>query len=86
MIANNRSSPRRDINAVLAEHDQQLLAIPGVVGVYVGLMDDQKTPCLKVMVTRRDKKLERSIPQIIEGYGVVTEVTGPIKPLDHRPE
>jgi len=72
MIANNRSSPRRDINAVLAEHDQQLLAIPGVVGVYVGLLDDQKTPCLKVMVTRRDKELERSIPQIIEGYRVVT--------------
>jgi len=61
-----------------------LLAIPGVVGVYVGLLDDQTTPCLKVMLTRKDKKLERSIPKTIEGYRVVTEVTGPIKPLNHQ--
>src|SRR4030095_12890711 len=27
-------APKRDINAVLAAHDQQLLKLPGVVGVY----------------------------------------------------
>jgi hypothetical protein len=81
MTPGNSSAPQRDINAVLADHDQQLLAMPGVVGVYVGLLADQKTPCLKVMLARKDPKLESAIPRNIEGCVVVTEVTGEIKPL-----
>jgi len=75
------SAPVRDINAVLADHDKELLAIPGVVGVYVGLLRDQKTPCLKVMLARKDPDLERRIPRELEGYLVATEVTGEIRPL-----
>ena len=78
---NSPSAPRRDINAVLADHDKELMAIPGVVGVYVGLMKDEKTPCLKVMLVRKDASLERQIPRTLEGYRVVTEVTGEIRPL-----
>ena len=76
------STPPRDINAVLSDHDQELLAFPGVVGVYVGLLKDDKTPCLKVMLARKDRELERSLPRMIEGYCVVAEVTGEIKPMD----
>jgi hypothetical protein len=84
-MTNNKPSPsRRDINAVLADHDDQLLAIPGVVGVYVAVLDDQKTSCLKVMLARKDETLERSIPRRIEGYPVVTEVTGEIRPMNNR--
>ena len=43
-----------EYNAVLADHDKELMAIPGVVGVYVGVLRDQKSPCLKVMLARRD--------------------------------
>jgi hypothetical protein len=78
---NRPSAPLRDINAVLADHDKELLAIPGVVGVYVGLLSDQKTPCLKVMLARKDPSLEGRIPRTLEGYPVVTEVTGEIRPL-----
>ena len=78
------SSPQRDINVVLADYDDKLLAISGVVGVYIGLMGDGKTPCLKVMLARKDPKLERAIPHRIEGYSVVTEVTGVIKPLRNQ--
>ena len=84
MTSGNSSTPRRDINAVLAAHDRELLAKPGVVGVYVGLMADEKTPCLKVMLARKDPELERSIPRTLEGYPVVAEVTGEIKPLNPR--
>ncbi len=80
----NSSSPKRDINAVLADNDKQLLAIPGVVGVYVGLMADGKTKCLKVMLRKKDLKIERLIPRELEGYPVVTEVTGEIRPLEKR--
>jgi len=71
-----------DINAVLRAHDKELLAIPGVVGVYVGLLEDGKTPCLKVMLAQKTVEAERAIPKTIEGFPVVIEVTGEIKPLD----
>jgi len=58
-----------------------LLAIPGVVGVYVGLLKDQKTPCIKVMLTRDNPSLKRRIPRTLEGHPVLTEVTGAIRPL-----
>jgi hypothetical protein len=74
-------SPPRDINAVLAAHDRQLLALPFVVGVYVGVLTDGKTPCLKVMLARSTPKSERKIPREIEGYRVVTEISGDIRPL-----
>jgi hypothetical protein len=74
-------TPRRDINAVLAEHDDRLLAIPGVVGVYVGLKEDGKTPCLKVMLSERKSSAEQRIPAAIEGYAVVLELTGELRPL-----
>ncbi len=72
---------RRDINAVLAAHDRKLLEIPGVVGVYVGLLPDGRTPCLKIMLARRDAATERAVPVTLEGYPVVIEVTGEIRPL-----
>lgn len=74
-------APRRDINAVLADHARKLMAIPGVVGVYIGLLDDDQTPCLKVMIERKDAQLKRAIPRSLEGYPVVTEVSGTIRPL-----
>lgn len=81
MAQNNSPSPKRDINAVLRDHDKELLAIPGVVGVYVGLLEDGKTPCLKVMLARKTAEAERAIPKTLEGYPVVSEVTGEIRPM-----
>ena len=78
-----QSPTPRDINDVLRAHDKQLLAIPGVVGVYVGALSDGKTPCLKVMLARESDDLKAAIPKTIEGYPVVTEVTGEIRPLGH---
>ena len=74
-------APLRDINAVLADHDQELLAIPGVMGVYIGLLKDEKTSCLKVMLARKDSNLEGRIPRKLEGYPVITEVSGAIRPM-----
>ena len=74
-------SPKRDINAVLAAHDRQLLELPAVVGVYVCVLADGKTPCLKVMLARSNPEPERKIPREIEGYPVVTEISGEIRPL-----
>ena len=78
---NQNAAPLRDINAVLADHDDKLLAIPGVVGVYVGVTSDETTPCLKVMLARNDARLNGRIPRMLEGHPVETEVTGEIRPL-----
>lgn len=82
MAQTNSSSPRRDINAVLAAHDKELLAIPDVVGVSVATLDDRRTPCLRVMLARKNAKSERAIPRSIEGYPVVLDITGEIRAFD----
>ena len=81
MAQEKSATPRRDINDVLRAHDKELLAISGVVGVYVAVLEDGKTPCLKVMLAKKSAETERAIPKILEGYPVVVEVTGEIRPL-----
>lgn len=80
MAQDSSSSSTRDINAVLAAHEKELLAIPGVVGVYVGTLEDGRTLCLKVMLARKTSQ-SRKIPRSIEGYPVIVEVTGEIRPM-----
>ena len=70
---------RKDINTVLKDHDKELLDIPGVVGVYIGLLPDDTTLCLKVMVIKETEELKRMIPQSIEGYPVLIEESGVIR-------
>jgi hypothetical protein len=76
--------PQRDINEVLEQHDEPLMAISGVVGVFVGLLEDDQTLCLKVMVVKKTPELERAIPRHLDGHPVVIEETGVIRPLEDR--
>jgi hypothetical protein len=78
------SMPRKDINAVLRNHDKELIAIPDVVGVYVGLMPDGKTTCLKVMVVKDSEELKKRIPKTLEGYPVLIEESGVVRPLSDK--
>jgi hypothetical protein len=82
--AKSGTTPVRDINDVLRDHDDELMAIPGVVGVYVGLMPDERTPCLKVMAARKTPELDQKVPKSIEGYPVVVEESGIIRPMDRK--
>ena len=75
---------RKDINDVLREHDDALLSLPGVVGVYVGLLPDNKTPCLKVMVVKKTEEIQKKIPTTLEGYTVLVEESGVIRPLSGK--
>jgi hypothetical protein len=79
MAQGNSPEPKRDINDVLAAHDSELLAIPDVIGVYVGTTEEGRTPCLKVMLARKNPESERKIPRMIDGYHIVTEVTGSVR-------
>ena len=71
----------KDINLVLDENDEKIMAIPGVVGIYVGLMPDDTTPCLKVMVIQATDDIKNKIPKSLEGYPVLIEESGVIRPF-----
>jgi len=72
--------PRRDINLVKEDHAGELMSVPGVVGVYVGALENG-TPCIGVMVVRKTRELQEKIPAMLEGHPVRIDETGEIKPL-----
>ena len=72
--------PHRDINGVMDAHVSELMAIPDVVGVAVGAMDDG-TPCILVLVARKTKEIGRRVPGNLENYPVRVFVSGEIKPM-----
>ena len=68
----------RSIDEVLAAHTDSLMALPGVVGTAVGLCDGER--CIKVLLADSTAATRRRIPSHLDGYRVVAEVTGTIKP------
>ncbi len=76
--------PRRDINEVMEAHVEELMKLPGVVGVYISALDDG-TPCIKVMVVEKTTELEQKIPKFLEGHPVLLIATGEIRPLSKKP-
>ncbi len=65
------------IEEALKKHTDELMAIPGVVGVGQGLCD--RAPCIKVLVTEKTPEIERSIPESLDGYSVEITVSGRIE-------
>jgi hypothetical protein len=74
--------PKRSIEDVLREHAGRLLSQPGVVGTGIGECNGK--PCIKVLVKKRTEDLMRRIPPALDGFPVVMEETGEIRPL--RPD
>ena len=72
----------KTIEQVLKEHTEELMALPGVVGVGQGLCDDQD--CIKVFVAQMSSELEQKIPDELDGYQVDIEVTGEFKALPEK--
>jgi len=61
------------------KYTQELMAIDGVVGT--GLEQCGfiiKKPCIGVLLVNDSSDLKKQIPQKLEGYKVVTKVTGEI--------
>jgi len=70
---------RPPIEQVLQAHATELMAQPGVVGVYQGALADG-SPCIGVMVIKKTAELEKKIPRTLEGYPVRIDETGEIRP------
>ncbi|MGB9595712.1 MAG: hypothetical protein ACPL7B_05475 [Candidatus Poribacteria bacterium] len=71
--------PERPIEEVLAKYTDELMSIPGVVGVAQGLLNDK--PCITVLVIQNTPELKKKIPKSLKGYPVVIEETGEIRAL-----
>lgn len=65
------------IEEVVKKHTEELMSVPGVVGVGQGLCDNK--PCIKVYIIEKSPELEKKIPSSFDGYKVSTEVTGEIR-------
>ncbi|MEJ2703073.1 MAG: hypothetical protein P8Z79_11590 [Sedimentisphaerales bacterium] len=73
---------KRSIEQVQAEYVDDWMAIRGVEGVAIGLVDDK--PCLRVFSSRKAEELRVKIPSTVEGYSVVIEETGTFRALDRK--
>jgi hypothetical protein len=65
---------------IMNAHVDELMAVPGVTAVAVGALDDGR-PCILVYVVKKTADHNKLIPRELEGYRVVVEVSGEIKPM-----
>jgi len=70
----------KDIQKVMDAHVNELMAIPGVVGVAIGALDDGK-PCILVLVVKKTAETGKRIPRMIEGYPVKIDESGEIRAM-----
>ena len=63
------------IQDVKQRHETELLALPGVVSVGIGL-DDDRQAVIVIGVDRDDAELRSAIPQQLEGYRVRVQQLG----------
>jgi hypothetical protein len=72
--------PARDLDTVIKDNAADILALPGVEGLY-GSVSETGEPCIKVTVVRDTPELRKRVPEALGGYPVVIVETGPIRPM-----
>ncbi len=68
----------KTIQEVKQSHEEELLAIPGVVSVGIG-MGDKGHSAIIVGIAGTDAGAGATIPQSIEGYRVIVKPTGTVR-------
>jgi len=71
---------KRAIAQVLKEYTDGWMAIAGVEGTAIGLLDGEY--CIRVFSSAKAQELRAKIPSMVEGYPVVIEETGGFRALD----
>lgn len=67
------------IQEIQQKHQYDLMRIPGVVGVGIGLEADESV--LVVMVAKQTRTIKRKVPKQLDGYRLVIQETGVIRAL-----
>jgi hypothetical protein len=73
------SIPANDIRAVLDEHQEELMRLPGVVGVGIGQDETTGEPIILILMEELAPDREKALPQELGGYSVKPQVVGEIK-------
>ncbi len=68
------------IEEVLERETDRWMTLPGVVGTGLGLCGER--PCIKVFAAGPLGAAQDEIPDEVEGYPVVIELTGRFQPRD----
>ena len=68
------------IEDVLKQNADFLMSVPGVVGAAVSKCEGK--PCILVLVVKKTPAVMDKIPSRLEGFPVVVEATGTLRPLD----
>lgn len=74
---NEKQTSQLTIQQVQEKYQNQLMTIPGVIGVGIGAVNDDEV--IKVLVIKKTSELEQQIPNKLEGYSVLIEETGEIR-------
>lgn len=75
----NDTTPTRPIEEVFADHHDEIMDIPGVVGTGIG--ECAGRPCIRVFVAQKTPAVTARIPDRLEGHPVEVEETGEFRPL-----
>lgn len=67
------------IELVKEQHESELMAVKGVVGVGIG--ECQGKPCIEVYLANETPNLKKQIPSQLNGFKVNAKVMGNIKAL-----
>ena len=67
------------IELVKEQHESELMAVEGVVGVGIG--ECQGKPCIEVYLANESPNVKKQIPARLGGFKVNTKVTGNIEAL-----
>ena len=74
--------PDKTVKQVQHEHTKEWMAIPGVEGIAIGLLEGK--PCITVFSSIEADKLRAKIPSTAEGYPVIIKETGKFHALGNQ--
>ena len=66
--------PEGEIEEVLKKHADEIMVLPGVVGIGKGEL--RSSPCIMVFVVEKNAEVLRNIPNSIESYPVQVKESG----------
>jgi hypothetical protein len=74
--------PARTVEEVLQENADAWMAMPGVAGTAIGMVEGK--PCIRIFTTSKPEDVRDKIPAEVEGYPVIIEETGEFRALGQQ--
>ena len=74
--------PARTIEEILQENADVWMAMPGVAGTAIGMVEGKS--CIRIFTTSKPEEVRDKIPAEVEGYPVIIEETGEFRALGQQ--